>query len=130
MKRNRILACGFTALLAVATIALPTAAGAAHVPNAPRVKAGSTWSVEAIGGLVCVPVSFDKRHVLTVEEDAIQFSGTWAKSRTSVTVSFDGYDFVFTYARTTGYSGAIPVVGIPVTLVSGTPWRPTTFPIP
>jgi hypothetical protein len=130
MRRNRIMACGVAAFLSLATMALPTAAGAAHVPKAQKVKAGSTWSVEAEGGLVRVPVSFDKRHVLTVEEDSIQFTGTWAKSHTSVTVSYDGNNFSFTYGRTTGYSGAIPIIGLPVTLVPGTPCRPTTLPIP
>jgi hypothetical protein len=130
MKRNRILACGVAAFISVATMALPAAAGAAHLPKAPKVKAGSTWSVEAEGGLVCVPVSFEKRHVVTVAEDGLQFAGTWAKSPTSVTVSYDGNSFAFTYARPTGYSGALPVIGIPLTLVSGTPCRPTTLPIP
>jgi hypothetical protein len=69
-------------------------------------------------------------HVLTVEEDSIEFTGTWTKSPTSVTVTYDGYDFVFRYVRTTGYSGTVPVIGLPVTLVSGTPCRPTTLPLP
>jgi hypothetical protein len=133
MKRNRILACGVAAFISVATMALPAAAGAAHLPKAPKapkVKAGSTWSVEAEGGLVCVPVSFEKRHVVTVAEDGLQFAGTWAKSPTSVTVSYDGNSFAFTYERSTGYNGALPVIGIPVTLVSGRPCQPTTLPIP
>jgi hypothetical protein len=130
MRRNLIMGCGMAAFLSMTAIALPTTAGAAHLPKAPKVKAGSTWSVEAEGGLIWVPVSFDKRHVLTVEEDSFLFAGTWAKSHTSVTVSYSGNDFSFTYARTSGYSGVIPVVGIPVTLVSGTPCRPTTVPIP
>jgi hypothetical protein len=133
MKRNRIMACGITAFLSMATMALPTAAGAAHLPKAPKapkVKAGSTWSVEAEGGLVCVPVSFEKRHVVSVEEAGFQLAGTWAKSPTSVTVSYAGEQFAFSYARTTGYRGVIPVIGIPVTLASGTPCQPTTLPIP
>jgi hypothetical protein len=130
MKRNRIMACGAAAFLSLATLALPTAAGAAHTPKAPKVKAGTTWSVEAEGGLVCVPVSFEKRHVVSVEEDGIQLSGTWAKASTSLTVSYEGEDFAFTYGRATGYRGVIPVIGIPVTLASGTPCRPSTLPIP
>jgi hypothetical protein len=136
MKRNRILACGAAALLSMATMALPTVAGATHLPKAPKapkapkVKAGTTWTVEAEAGLVCVPVSFERRRLVSIEEGDIQLVGTWAKSTTSVTVSYAGEDFTFNYARTTGYSGVIPVIGIPVALVSGTPCRPTALPIP